>query len=117
MRALGTRVAVTAAGLLDFYGGALERAYGLAGGVMHDPLAVAALIDPGVLQFERMHVAVELGGQYAVGQTLCDDRFLRAGAGRDAAVRPGAPPNAEVAVAVDADRFFKLFFTVLQEYP
>jgi inosine-uridine nucleoside N-ribohydrolase len=83
---------------------------------MHDPLAVAALIDPAVLQFERIHVAVELAGQYTLGQTLCDDRFLRAGAGREAVVRPGAPPNAEVAVAVDAERFFNLFFSALREY-
>lgn len=116
LRALGTRVARAAAEMLDFYSGAVERAYGLAGGAMHDPLAVAALIDPVVLQFERIHVAVELAGQYTLGQTLCDDRFLRAGARREAAVRPGAPPNAEVAVAVDAERFFNLFFSALREY-
>jgi len=63
-----------------------------------------------------MHVAVELAGQYTLGQTLCDDRFLRAGAKRDAAVRVGATPNAEVAVSVDADRFFDLFMTALREY-
>ena len=116
LRVLGTRVARAAAEMLDFYAGAVERAYGFAGGAMHDPLAVAALIDPGVLVFEHMHVAVELAGQYTLGQTLCDDRFLRAGAKRDAAVRPGATPNAEVAVSVDADRFFNLFMTVLREY-
>jgi len=116
LRVLGTRVARAAAEMLDFYAGAVERAYGFAGGAMHDPLAVAALIDPGVLVFEHMHVAVELAGQYTLGQTLCDDRFLRAGAKRDAAVRPGAKPNAEVAVSVDADRFFNLFMTVLREY-
>jgi len=116
LRALGTRVARAAAEMLDFYAGAVERAYGFAGGAMHDPLAVSALIDPGVIQFEHMHVAVELAGQYTLGQTLCDDRFLRAGAKRDAAVRPGASPNAEVAVAVDAERFFGLFFDVLRQY-
>jgi len=116
LRVLGTRVARAAAEMLDFYAGAVERAYGFAGGAMHDPLAVAALIDPGVLVFEHMHVAVELAGQYTLGQTLCDDRFLRAGAKRDASVRPGATPNAEVAVSVDADRFFDLFMTALREY-
>lgn len=116
LRALGTRVARAAAEMLDFYAGAVERAYGLAGGAMHDPLAVAALIDPEVLVFEHMHVAVELAGQYTLGQTLCDDRFLRAGARRNAAVRPGGAPNVEVAVSVDADRFFNLFFSALREY-
>ena len=29
----------------------------------------------------------------------------------------GPPPNAEVAVAVDADRFWELFLDVLATYP
>jgi pyrimidine-specific ribonucleoside hydrolase len=117
VRAVGTRVAGVVADLLDAYSRAVERAYGVVGGALHDPLAVAALIDPEVLRFEPMHVAVELAGVHTVGQTVCDDRFLRAGARRDADIRPGAPPNARVAVAVDADRFFTLFLAALQEYP
>lgn len=117
IRALGTRVAGVVADLLDSYSRAVERAYGVAGGALHDPLAVAAVIDPHVLRFESMHVAVELAGVHTVGQTVCDDRFLRAGARRDTGIRPGTPPNARVAVAVDADRFFELFLAALREYP
>ncbi|MDQ7820187.1 MAG: nucleoside hydrolase [Armatimonadota bacterium] len=117
VRALGTRVAVVVADLLEAYSRAVERAYGVAGGALHDPLAVAALIDSDVLQCESMHVAVELTGTLTAGRTVCDDRFLRAGRLRDAGVRPGAPPNARVAVAVDVDRFFDLLLASLREYP
>lgn len=117
IRALGSRVAGVVADLLDAYSRATEQAYGVSGGAMHDPLAVAALIDPDIIRFENMHVAVEVAGLYTTGQTVCDDRFLRSGGRREAGLRPGAPPNARVGVAVDADRFFDLFLGVLREYP
>src|SRR2546425_4641915 len=93
LRALGTRVARAAAEMLDFYAGAVERAYGFAGGAMHDPLAVAALIDPGVLEIERMHVAVELGGQDKAGQARFVVWPLVAAAKSRGAVPPRPDPN------------------------
>src|SRR5256712_8131491 len=92
LRALGTRVARAAAEMLDFYAGAVERAYGFAGGAMHDPLAVSALIDPGVMQFEHMHVAVELAGRDTAGPDRGCARFLRGGGERGGAGPPGARP-------------------------
>jgi hypothetical protein len=48
--------------------------------------------------------------------TLCDARHLRPDMGGTAIYR-GEPPNAEVAVAVNADRFWELFLDVLATYP
>ena len=95
---------------------------------MHDPLAVAALAAPDVLTFEPMHVAVELTGTHTAGMTLCDGRRLDPVTFRGypelAAPIEGqginetaAGPNAEVAVAVDVDRFWELFLDVLATYP
>jgi pyrimidine-specific ribonucleoside hydrolase len=117
VRAIGSTTATHVADMLDFYS-ARETAYtGLAGGSMHDPLAVAALIDPTILTFEPMHVAVEIHGRDTAGMTLCDGRHL----GPDfRALKPrtrGEAPNAEVAVAVDAGRFWELFLDVLATYP
>jgi purine nucleosidase/pyrimidine-specific ribonucleoside hydrolase len=95
---------------------------------MHDPLAVAALVDPAILTFEPMHVAVELTGTHTAGMTLCDGRrtdpvtFRRyptiappvEGEGMNEA---GPAPNAEVAVAVDVERFWELFLDVLATCP
>lgn len=119
IRSLGSRTGAIVADMLDFYSERLRVLSGLPGGSMHDPLAVAALVDPDVLRFEPMHVAIELRGTHTYGMTLCDARHLRPGdpaAGRLTAPR-GEEPNAEVAVAVNADRFWEMFLDVLATYP
>ncbi|MEZ4661029.1 MAG: nucleoside hydrolase [Caldilineaceae bacterium] len=44
--------------------------FGITGGSLHDPCAVAALIDPTLIEFEPMHVAVELKGEHTYGMTV-----------------------------------------------
>ncbi|MCC2627847.1 MAG: nucleoside hydrolase, partial [Thermomicrobiales bacterium] len=123
IRALGSRTGTHVADMLDFYSERLRVLSGLPGGSMHDPLAVAALVDPEVLRFEPMHVAIELRGTHTYGMTLCDARHLRE---PDLTPRRGHPkghghrgdaPNAEVAVGVNADRFWEMFLDVLATYP
>lgn len=119
IRAIGGRTTTAVAEMLDFYSGQLAKLFGLEGGSMHDPLAVGALIDPEMLRFESMHVAVELRGEHTYGMTLCDYRHHKP-FGLDSGVegiRRGEEPNAEVAVAVDIDRFWELFLDVLSSYP
>lgn len=59
---------------------------------LHDPLAVAAVIQPDLVEWREAHLAVELGGEQTAGQTL-----IR---------QPTAdhPANARVALAVDRAR-------------
>jgi inosine-uridine nucleoside N-ribohydrolase len=118
IRSLGTRTATTVANWLDYYSERLRVLFGLEGGSMHDPLAVAALVDPDILTFEPMHVAVELHGQHTYGMTVCDYRHLRPETLQPEAlgVTRGEEPNAEVAIAVDAERFWTLFLDVLSTY-
>ncbi|MGH2615366.1 MAG: nucleoside hydrolase [Thermomicrobiales bacterium] len=119
IRGLGSRTGGIVADMLDFYSERLRVLRGYAGGSMHDPLAVAALVDPDVLRFEPMHVAIELRGTHTYGMTLCDSRHLR-----EEDLMPirsgdfhGEAPNAEVAVTVNADRFWEMFLDVLATYP
>jgi len=113
IRAIGSRSSTHVADMLDFY-----SRHEHAGGSMHDPLAVAALVDPDILTFEPMHVAIELSGKHTYGMTVCDGRHLRPDPREGAARAPrGDPPNAEVAVAVNAERFWELFLDVLATYP
>ena len=113
IREMGSRTAVAVADMLDFYSERLKILYGLPGGSMHDPLAVAALIEPDILTFEKMHVAIELAGTHTYGMTVCDYRGRRTDTGEPR----GEKPNADVAVAVDADRFWTLFLDILETYP
>jgi len=62
--------------------------------VMHDPLAVGVAIDPSYVSCLRAFVDVETSGELTRGMTVADLR-----------PRPASPPNAEVALEVNADRF------------
>lgn len=116
IRHLGGRVATAAADMLDHYGVGEAQYSGLPGGAMHDPLAVAALVAPEILDTLPMHVVVETSGTYTDGMTLCDGRDLtpdlRPRGGRGDATQS----NADVAVRVDVDRFWDLFLEVLATY-
>ena len=119
VRRIGNETARIVAELLDFYSERLKKLFGLKGGSMHDPLAVAALIDSDVLRFEPMHVSIELRGEHTYGMTLCDYRHHEPSdieAGGNGILR-GEPANAEVAIGVNDDRFWELFLDVLTTYP
>jgi inosine-uridine nucleoside N-ribohydrolase len=118
IRSIGTRVAIAAADMLDHYGRGEARYSGLDGGAMHDPLAVAALVEPSILETVPMRVVVETSGEHTLGMTLCDGRGLGADLRpRGSHVRgDSGAPNADVAVAVNADRFWELFLDVLATY-
>jgi inosine-uridine nucleoside N-ribohydrolase len=117
IRTIGRQTTTHVADMLDFYSAGETARTGLSGGSMHDPLAVAALIDPDILTFEPMHVAIELTGTHTAGMTLCDGRHLGPNFRALKRRTRGQEPNAEVAVAVNADRFWELFLDILATYP
>ncbi|MCJ8056714.1 nucleoside hydrolase [Shinella curvata] len=73
------------------------------GGAMHDPLALALVIDPTLVRTRPVHIGVDLNGTYTFGATVADFWKER-----------GEPDNARIAYEVDADRFFKLMFDLLR---
>jgi inosine-uridine nucleoside N-ribohydrolase len=105
---------------------------------MHDSLAVAGFLDPGILKFQDYYVDVETTGELTAGETLgyspiSGDLRRRPGSEKEAAavaaaasmqIRGSAPtlastktssvvrdkfvPNSKVAVEVDSARFFDL---------
>ncbi len=83
---------------------------------LHDALAVASLIDPGVITRKNYYVEVETAGEWTAGETLGWDgsRPIRRSAPMETSAPEPAPaeipykPNAQVAVGVDPDRFFNL---------
>ncbi len=98
--------------LLDLtrpYIGYSKKRRGIDGVTLHDPLAVAAAIEPGLVRCLRRRVSVECGSGPARGMTVVD---LRAGA--DAPRRNA--PGADVALEVDAKRFLRLFLSRLGTY-
>ena len=68
------------------------------GAFIHDPLALAAALDPTLVRTEAVAVEVELGGRLTTGETVTDWRRAW-----------GKPPNLDVAVEADIARFFDRF--------
>jgi inosine-uridine nucleoside N-ribohydrolase len=68
------------------------------GACMHDPLAVAAAIDPSLCTWADTRVEVELGGRWTRGETVTDLLAIRTSPWSDWTNEE----NARVATAVDA---------------
>ncbi len=95
IRAKGTPFHIAVADQVEAY--PFFRAYSWT--LLHDPLAVASIIDPTLVQTERVHVDVELAGEHTTGATLM--RFDPQG-------------TVEVAVSVDVSRFEEFFVQRLE---
>jgi len=115
---LGNPVGRAVSELLTFYLGTVTESGGIRKAALHDPCAVAALIDPNLIEFESMHVTVETVGVDTYGMTVCDYRHLR-GFGTsavDKGPQRGEAPNAEVGMSIQAEAFLELLVGALQAY-
>lgn len=93
--ALGTPLGQTCADLLTYFGSTYRELWGFASPPLHDPVAVARVIDPGLVHCVDAQVAVELNGRYTRGATVVD---LHRSTGR--------PVNARVAVTLETGAFW-----------
>jgi inosine-uridine nucleoside N-ribohydrolase len=98
-RELG-RVGRVVAEWLDFYGVFHRETYGFHGSPIHDALALAHVIRPGLLETVERHVAIDIESELCRGRTVVD--LWR---------RTGDAPNAHVAVDVDVNAFVELLAT------
>jgi pyrimidine-specific ribonucleoside hydrolase len=76
-----------------------------------DAGAVCAVVDPQALTMQRMPVRVELAGAWTRGQTVVDRRTTRSDLENDE--HGLAPAMVDVALAVDADRYRRLWSTTV----
>ncbi|MGN9845962.1 nucleoside hydrolase [Nonomuraea sp. H19] len=92
---LDTELGRICADLMTFFGSTYRRLWGFAAPPLHDPVAVARVIDPTLVACVDAHVAIELHGAHTLGATVVDlHSYL------------GHPPNAKVALTLDRDRFW-----------
>ena len=97
MAALGTPLAGICVELLTFFAGSYRPVFGFDAPLLHDPVAVARVIDPTMVTTVEANVAVELTGTHTRGATVVDLHGVT-----------GRQPNARVAVGLDAGRFWEL---------
>ena len=101
LRATG-RVGGVVAGFLDYFADNYERTFGFDSPPLHDPVAVAAVLEPDLLRTRPMRVDIECVSDLTRGETVCDFHGVT-----------GKKPNAEVGVELDRERFFELLYGAL----
>jgi inosine-uridine nucleoside N-ribohydrolase len=106
IRALDRPVARLVDGLLEFFASTYLEVFGIPSPPVHDPCAVAHLIDATLLRSKPMRVDIELHGEFTKGRTVCDVYGVT-----------GQPPNADVGQGIDAPRFWDLLIETLATYP
>ena len=90
--------------LIGFFAESYRKAQGFDAPPVHDPCAVAHVIDPTVVVVERMPIDVELSGGLTLGMTVADRR------------RPPAEGCRTFgAVHLDRSRFWDLVVDALRE--
>jgi len=119
IEAIRTHAAEVAASLLRVYLARQLAHGGNAAGPLHDPCAVAILLEPPVISWTAMHVAVELRGEHTRGMTVCDARHLpEVNPAAAPGIGPrGAAPNARVGLRADRAAFFRLLEDALAALP
>jgi pyrimidine-specific ribonucleoside hydrolase len=83
--------------LYDFFVGYHLRTYGVEGAPIHDAVAVAQVLRPGIVETVPRYVDVDCESQLCRGRTVVDLWH-----------RTGEEPNADVGVGIDAEGFLEL---------
>ncbi|MFJ6940376.1 nucleoside hydrolase [Streptomyces sp. NPDC101132] len=95
LEGLGTELGRTCVELMTYFAGTYRRLYGFTAPPLHDPVAVARVLDPAIVHCVEAGVTVELRGEYTRGATVVDlHGYL------------GHPPNARVALTLNRDLFW-----------
>lgn len=105
LRESGGTVSVVVADLLDFFTLWHEKVFHLGGAPLHDPCAVAQVIQPGIVRTQHLHVDVEVHGELTAGRTVVDLFGVT-----------GKEPNAHVGVDIDTPAFVTMLLDAVRSY-
>ena len=105
LRALGTPMGDLCVQLLTFFSASYLRTWGFTSPPLHDPVAVARVIDPTLVHCLPEPVVIETEGRYTRGATVVDLHHLS-----------GDLDSALVAMKLDVDRFWDLMIEAIASY-
>ena len=105
LRAANRTVANFAADLLLFVAERYLTVYGFTAPPVHDPCAVANVIDPEIVTTTLMHVDIEIKGEFTAGRTVCDKYH-----------RLGQPANIQVGQDLNVERYWNMVIDTLMSY-
>ena len=105
LRVAHLRVAAFVADLLVFFADTYRSVFGFSAPPLHDPCAVAAVIDPSIVHTRAMRVEVETTGAWTSGRTVCDVYNTW-----------GKAPNARVGYGLEVERFWEMLIGTILTY-
>ncbi|QDZ24711.1 inosine-uridine-preferring nucleoside hydrolase [Chloropicon primus] len=88
--------------LLCFFKDTYKAYFGFEDPPLHDPCALAYVIDPGLFETEKIRVDVETGSSLSAGQTICDRHNLQK-----------KPKNATVAYSMRVPEFWDMILSAV----
>ncbi len=103
LHALGTTLGRVSAELMTFFASTYRRSFGFADPPVHDPVAVAWVLEPSLVPTVAAPVVVELAGTHTRGATVVDLHR-----------RTGLAANVDVAVGLDVDAFWRLLMDAVR---
>lgn len=104
-RDLGTTLGDICVELLTFFSASYLRTWGFVAPPLHDPVAVARVIDPSLVRCVPAPVAIETQGVHTRGATVVDLHHMT-----------GAPDNALVAMTLEVERFWDRMVEAVASY-
>jgi pyrimidine-specific ribonucleoside hydrolase len=108
IRSIGNKVAVLVAELLDFFSIFHEKVndkFGFTGSPLHDPVAVAWVINPDLITTRACHVDIETRGEFTDGCTVVDYHNVL-----------NKHKNVDVAFDIDREGFIEMLIDGLKKY-
>ena len=103
IREIGTPWADAAAEIINIIVDIHLKYPGRTGGIVYDACAVAAVIDPSIVQTRAMHIDIEINGTYTRGRTVADTRG-----------RKNLTKNVEVGTGIDREKFLDILYESLR---
>ena len=104
LESMGTGVSKTIIGLLKFFAKTYDEVFEMPDPPLHDPVAVALLINRNVVKTKKVNVQVELTGSLTRGATVVDLHN-----------KLGEPANCEVALELDFRAFWDLMLDAVEK--
>ena len=105
MRRIGNPAAELFVSLMGHFCRTQKEVFGWEGGPLHDPVTIASLIDPSVITVKPMNVQIDLRSTQSYGRTNCDYFGYQK-----------LPETADVAIDIDAARFWDIIEETLRMY-
>jgi purine nucleosidase/pyrimidine-specific ribonucleoside hydrolase len=104
LEGIGTPLARICGEWMTFFASTYRELFGFTAPPLHDPVAVARVIDPAVVGCVEANLVIETQGEWTAGATVVDlDGYT------------GRPPNARVAVTLDQDAFWDRIVAAVAE--